>query len=128
MRLKRRRRRIFFAAASLSYLLVVAWLISPLWRPAGSPQPERARVSAAPGGRPIGVAPLARPKALPDRLPGSTVVTTGASETGSTEPVSEAGTEATAVVPEEGESSASQPPSSAASGQSREETIIGFEG
>jgi hypothetical protein len=128
VRLKRRRRRIVFAAVSLSYLLVVAWLLSPVWRPAGAPQLEQARVLAAPSGRAIGVSPLARPKALPGRLPGSTALTAGASETGSTEPVSEAGTEVPPVVPEESESSASPPPSSERSGQSHEETIIGFEG
>jgi hypothetical protein len=113
---------------SLSYLLVIAWLVSPVWRPADAPQLEQARVSAAPSGRAIGVAPLARPKALPGRLPGSTAVTTGALETGSTEPVSEAGTEETVVTPEESESPASPSPSPESGGSSHEETIIGFEG
>jgi hypothetical protein len=128
MRLRRRRRQTLLVAAGFAYLLAVAWLVSPVWRPAGAQQMERAPVSAASSGRPIGVAPLARPRVLPGHLPGSTVATTGASETGSTEPVGAAGTEATAVVPEESETSSSPPPSSGSSGQAHEETIIGFEG
>jgi hypothetical protein len=128
MRLRRRRRRLLLAAVGIAYLLVIAWLASPVWRPAGAPSVEQARVSAAPDGRAIGVAPLARPKALPGRLPGSPTVTANAAEAGNIEPVSETGTEATTVVPEENQSSASSPPSSESSGRSHEETIIGFEG
>ena len=128
MRMRRRRRRILLAASSLAYLLVLIWLVSPAWRSAGDVPPDRARVSAAASGRAIGIVPLARPKALPGRLPGSPTVTATAPEASSTEPVSEVGTEETAGVPEESESPASPPSSAESSGQPHEETIIGFEG
>jgi hypothetical protein len=133
-RLRRRRRRAFLAATGLVYLAAVAWLVSPLWRPADAVRPDRAPVSAAADGRAIGIAPLGEPKALPERLPGSpppgssTTNTTAASETQGVEPFAEAGAEASTGVPEGSESPVS-PPSSGESGEgSHEETIIGFEG
>jgi len=119
--------------ASLVYLGALAWLLSPLWRPAEGAPPDHARVSSGAAARAIGISPLARLKPLPARLPGSSTVTAstaeaGSTEAGNTEPVSEVGSETTATLPEGGESSATPTPEAESSESSREETIIGFEG
>ncbi len=131
MRLRKRRRRMLIGTASFVYLVALAWLLSPLWRPAEGASLDHAQVSSGAAARAIGISPLGSPKALPERLPGSSTVTAGASESESTEPVSEVGSEATATtatLPEGGESSATPTPEAESSESSREETIIGFEG
>jgi hypothetical protein len=110
------------------YLGALAWLLSPLWRPADGPPSDHAQVSPGVAARAIGISPLARLKPLPERLPGSSTVTAGAAEAGNTEPVSEVGPETTATLPEGAESSATPTPEVEPSEPSQEETIIGFEG
>lgn len=114
--------------ASLIYLGALAWLLSPLWRPADGAPPDHAQVSSGATAQAIGISPLARLKPLPERLPGSSTVTASTAEAGNTEPVSEVGPETTATLPEGGESSATPTPEAESSESSREETIIGFEG
>lgn len=135
MRLTRRRRRALRAAAGVVYLLLVAWLLSPVWHPAKAVSSDRVRISPVTSGPAIGISAPEKSPALPSRLPGSAVATVTGPETQATEVTGESAGETSAVAPEEtavppetSESQSSSPTSAESSGHPHEETIIGFEG
>jgi len=135
VRLTRRRRRALRAAAGVAYLLIVAWLLLPVWHPAKPVSLDQVRISPVASASPVGISAPQEPPALPGRLPGSAVVGAVGTEaqvaeaTGeSTAEASPSVPEATAAAPETSESQSSSPTSTESSGQPPEETIVGFEG
>lgn len=123
---RRRRRRILAGALALAYFFAFALLASPLWRPADAVTEKRAPVLPGPADHPIGIAPLASSRALPESLPGSNEATVTSPEADGTEVVHESETEAPAILPEAPAASAGTPPSDEPNQSS--ETIIAGEG
>jgi hypothetical protein len=128
VRVRRRRRRILGVVIALVYVGAFVWLVSPVLGPAKPPTSKRPPILEV-GNRPVGVVPLGTSKPLPTSLPGSNAVATEP-EAGGTEPVSETEgeAEATAVVPESNEVSASPSAGTESSSPPPSETIISSEG
>jgi hypothetical protein len=144
MRMRRRRsRRRLAVGATVAYLCLIAWLLSPLWRSGTSGAAPQTSMRPAPAGQPLGAFSLSRADAIPSELPGYTppkeasrpaggeveTLESGGSESEPVEPAGESAAagrseEASAGTAEEGSGQAAP----AGSDDSEEQSVIGFEG